>query len=44
GRHDPTVVTRAVVVVEAMTALALCDLLLCGATSRIDQLKAAYRR
>lgn len=44
GRHDPTVVARAVVVVEAMAALAICDLLLCGATSRLDQVKAAYYR
>lgn len=44
GRHDPTVVARAVVVVEAMAALAICDLLLRGATSRLDQVKAAYFR
>lgn len=43
GRHDPTVVARAVVVVESMAALTICDLLLRGATSRIDQVKAAYQ-
>ena len=30
GRHDPVVVPRAVVVVEAMTALTIVDLLLMG--------------
>lgn len=44
GRHDPTVVARAVVVVEAMAALAVADLLLCGATSKLEQVKAAYNR
>ena len=29
GRHDPCIVPRAVPVVEAMTAWALCDLMLC---------------
>ena len=42
GRHDPTVVARAVVVVEAMAALAIADLLLQGATSKLEQVKAAY--
>lgn len=44
GRHDPTVVARAVVVVEAMAALAIADLLLCGATAKLEQVKAAYNR
>jgi chorismate synthase len=30
GRHDPCIVTRAVPVVEAVTALALLDLLMQG--------------
>lgn len=42
GRHDPTVVTRAVVVVEAMTALTLADHLLLNMTSRLDQIKKVY--
>ena len=42
GRHDPTVVARAVVVVEALAALAIADLLLQGTTSKIEQVKAAY--
>ena len=42
GRHDPIIVARAVVVVEAMTALTLADHLLLAATSRVDQLKKIY--
>jgi chorismate synthase len=42
GRHDPTVVPRAVVVVEAMTALTLADLILQGSTSTLDRIKRAY--
>ena len=42
GRHNPTVVTRAVVVVEAMTALTLADHLLLNMTSRLDQIKKVY--
>lgn len=44
GRHDPVIVPRAVVVVEAMTALVLADHLLLAATSRLDQLKRIYDR
>jgi len=36
GRHDPCVVPRAVVIVEAMTALVLADHLLRNKTSRIS--------
>lgn len=35
GRHDPVVVPRAVVVVEAMAALTVLDLLLIGRSSRV---------
>ncbi|MCC8059770.1 MAG: chorismate synthase [Clostridiales bacterium] len=35
GRHDPVIVPRAVVVVEAMTALTVLDLLLLGRSARI---------
>ncbi len=42
GRHDPVIVPRAVVVVEAMTALTLADHLLLAAASRIDFLKKIY--
>ena len=42
GRHDPIVVPRAVVVVEAMAAFAVADMLLVGMTSRIDRIKDFY--
>lgn len=42
GRHDPIIVSRAVVVVEAMTALTLADHLLLGMSSRIEHLKKIY--
>ena len=44
GRHDPFVAARGSVVAEAMMALVLADMLLLGATSRIDSLKRAYDR
>ena len=44
GRHDPIVVSRAVVVVESMTALVLADLLLQNSVSRLDNLKKIYDR
>lgn len=42
GRHDPIIVSRAVVVAEAMTALTLADHLLLAATSRIENLKRIF--
>ncbi len=42
GRHDPVIVPRAVVVVEAMTALTLADALLLNAGARLDRLKKIY--
>lgn len=36
GRHDPIIVPRAVVVVEAMAALTILDLMFVGMTSRLD--------
>ena len=42
GRHDPIIVPRAVVVVEAMTALTLADALLMNITSRLDNIKSFY--
>lgn len=42
GRHDPTIVPRAVVVIESMTALTLADLLLENMGSRLDKVKAYY--
>lgn len=42
GRHDPVIVPRAVVVVESMAAITVCDLLLQNAASRLDNLKKIY--
>lgn len=42
GRHDPIIVPRAVVVVEAMTAITLVDELLVGMTSRLDNVKKIW--
>ncbi len=44
GRHDPIVVTRAVVVVEAMTAITVLDSLLQNMTSRMDRIKTFYNK
>lgn len=43
GRHDPVIVPRAVVVVEAMAAFAAADMLLLGMTSRMDQIEKFYQ-
>ncbi len=43
GRHDPIIVPRAVVVVEAMAALTVADLLLTNLGSRMETLKQFYR-
>lgn len=42
GRHDPVIVPRAVVVVEAMAALTLADLLLRNMSSRLEHVKKVY--
>ena len=42
GRHDPIVAPRAVVVVEAMTALVIADLLLQNCTSKMDNVLKIY--
>lgn len=42
GRHDPVIVPRAVVVVEAMAALVLADQMLCGMSARMDKIKKFY--
>ncbi len=42
GRHDPVIVPRAVVVVEAMAALTVADALLTGMGSRVDTVREAY--
>jgi len=42
GRHDPIIVPRAVVVVEAMTAITILDLMLMNMTARLDKIKKFY--
>lgn len=42
GRHDPIIVPRAVVVVEAMAALTVSDLLLLNMSSRLDKIREFY--
>ncbi len=42
GRHDPVIVPRAIVVIEAMVALTLADYLLIGATANINNLKKLF--
>lgn len=44
GRHDPIIVSRAVVVVECMAALVILDALLDNMTARIDGIKTFYNR
>lgn len=42
GRHDPMIVPRAVVVVEAMAAITILDLMMSNMTAKIDYLKEIY--
>lgn len=44
GRHDPVIVPRAVVVVEAMTALTIADALLVNMHSRLDGVQEFYKK
>lgn len=44
GRHDPMIVPRAVVVVEAMAALALVDMIFVGMTSKMDDIVNFFER
>lgn len=43
GRHDPIIVPRAVVVVEAMTAISILDMMLVNMTSRLDKIIEFYK-
>lgn len=43
GRHDPVIVPRAVVVVEAMCALTVADALLGNMSARLDKVQEFYR-
>lgn len=44
GRHDPMIVPRAVVVVEAMVAVTIVDLLFSGMTSQMSRVKEFWNR
>lgn len=44
GRHDPVIVPRAVVVVEAMTAITLVDYIFQSMLSNIETIKKYYKR
>jgi chorismate synthase len=44
GRHDPVIVPRAVVVVEAMAALTLVDALMEGMSARIEYLQRIWSK
>lgn len=44
GRHDPIIVPRAVVVVEAMAALTVVDQLLVSMTARLDLIKNFFSK
>lgn len=44
GRHDPIIVPRAVVVVEAMTALTILDAMLINMSARLDSIEAFYKK
>lgn len=44
GRHDPMIVPRAVVVVEAMAAVTILDLLMTNMTAKVDYLKEIYKK
>lgn len=43
GRHDPIIVPRAVVVVEAMAALTIIDLLFANMTAKLDRIVDFYK-
>ncbi len=43
GRHDPVIVPRAVVVVEAMTALTIVDALLLNMSSKMEHIISFYK-
>ena len=42
GRHDPCIVPRAIVVVEAMTAITVLDALLLNMTAKLSNIKKFY--
>ena len=44
GRHDPIIVPRAVVVVEAMAALTILDAMLVNMSARLDSIETFYKK
>ena len=44
GRHDPIIVPRAIVVVEAMAALTVADALLANMSAKMDSIQKVYGR
>lgn len=44
GRHDPMIVPRAVVVVEAMAALVIADALMANMTARVENIVDFYKK
>ncbi|SFA77168.1 chorismate synthase [Acetitomaculum ruminis DSM 5522] len=44
GRHDPVIVPRAVVVVEAMSAITVLDMLLLSMTNQIENIKRFFTK
>ena len=42
GRHDPIIVPRAIVVVEAMAALTVLDLLMTNMSAKLENIKKIY--
>lgn len=44
GRHDPIIVPRAVVVVEAMTAITIVDAMFANMSARMDSLTEFYKK
>lgn len=43
GRHDPVIVPRAVVVVEAMAAITIADMLMRNMSAKLEHLETIYR-
>lgn len=44
GRHDPVIVPRAVVVVEAMAALTITDALFSNMSARLERILEFYKK
>ncbi len=44
GRHDPIIVPRAVVVMEAMTAITILDAMMINMSAKMDSLESFYRK